>query len=102
MMISQRFPAITLCERQWTGRKARRDRGLAAAPEFIDKLGHRFPRMVSPYRSRKVTPARWPNSGGRLSELRPLRNSSAQVRAVQDNGAGPDFFFFLVGHTFEG
>jgi hypothetical protein len=35
LLISQRFPAITIRERQWTGRKARRDRGLAAAPEFI-------------------------------------------------------------------
>jgi hypothetical protein len=52
LLISQRFPAITICERQWTGRKARRDRGLAAAPEFIQELGHGFPRMVSPYRSR--------------------------------------------------
>src|SRR5262249_5117758 len=56
LLISQRFPAITISERQWTGRKARRDRGLATAPEFIQELGHSFPRMVSPYRSHKAHP----------------------------------------------
>jgi hypothetical protein len=56
LLISQRFPAITMCERQWTGRKARRDRGLAAAPEFIQELGRSFPRMVFPYRSTQYFP----------------------------------------------
>jgi hypothetical protein len=56
LLISQRLPAITIRERQWTGRKARRDRGLAAAPEFIKELGHTLPRMVFPYRSRRAHP----------------------------------------------
>jgi hypothetical protein len=48
LLISQRLPAIAIRQRQWTGRKAPRDRGLAA-PEFIQEFGHCFSPLMAAF-----------------------------------------------------